>query len=92
MNIATGMPGKSLSDWLIENNIPAITGVDTRVLTKYLRNKGTVNGKIVMGYADVDWFNLKDTNIVEKVSINKTQEYGTGKQKIILVDCGVKIT
>jgi carbamoyl-phosphate synthase small subunit len=82
--------GKSLSDWLIENNIPAITGVDTRVLTKYLRNKGTVNGKIVMGYADVDWFNLKDTNIVEKVSINKTQEYGTGKQKIILVDCGVK--
>lgn len=39
---------KSLQDWLKEEKIPAITGIDTRALTKELREKGTMLGKIVI--------------------------------------------
>ena len=81
---------KSLSEWLKEDKIPAITGVDTRVLTKLLREKGTINGKIINDKTNTDWFNPKDTNIVETVSTQDILEYGKGKYKIILVDCGVK--
>lgn len=33
---------KSLSDWMKNNNIPGISGVDTRALTKKIRDKGTI--------------------------------------------------
>jgi len=81
---------KSLSDWLKEHEIPAITGVDTRALTNLLREKGTITGKITSDNMDVEWFNPKDINIVEKVSTKSIREYGSGKYRIILVDCGVK--
>ena len=35
---------KSLSDFLIEHNIPAIAGVDTRALTAKIRDSGTLKG------------------------------------------------
>lgn len=38
---------KSLGEWLKENNIPAISGIDTRALTQKLRTHGTMLGKIV---------------------------------------------
>ncbi|KAK0187138.1 hypothetical protein F5146DRAFT_765194 [Armillaria mellea] len=37
----------SLSDWLKENGVPAIYGVDTRALTKKIREKGSMLGKIL---------------------------------------------
>lgn len=39
---------KSLSDWMIEEKIPGIYGIDTRMLTRKLRDKGTMPGKIVI--------------------------------------------
>ena len=39
---------KSLGDWLKEEKIPAITGIDTRMLTRKLRDKGTMLGKIII--------------------------------------------
>ena len=38
---------KSLSDWLIENEIPALSNIDTRELTLLLRDNGSMKGKIV---------------------------------------------
>ena len=38
----------SLGDWLKENGIPAIYGVDTRALTKKIREKGSMLGKVLM--------------------------------------------
>lgn len=40
---------ESLADWLKRENIPAISGIDTRALTKRLREKGTMLGKIEVG-------------------------------------------
>lgn len=37
---------KSLSEWLVENKIPAIYGVDTRELTKLLRENGSILGRL----------------------------------------------
>lgn len=39
---------KSLSQWLREYNIPAVYGVDTRALTKKLRERGSTLGRIVV--------------------------------------------
>lgn len=38
--------GQSIQDFLVEQDIPGIEGVDTRTLTKILREKGTMNGMI----------------------------------------------
>lgn len=35
-----------LKDYLIEHDIPCIQGIDTRHLTKIIRNKGCMNGMI----------------------------------------------
>nr|AAC47302.1 glutamine-dependent carbamoyl phosphate synthase [Babesia bovis]prf//2207313A carbamoyl phosphate synthetase [Babesia bovis] len=40
---------KSLSSWLREERIPAISGIDTRALTKHLRNCGSTLARIIIG-------------------------------------------
>jgi len=81
---------KSLSQWLTEQNVPALFGIDTRALTKRLREKGTMLGKIVFD-KDVDFYDPSKTNLVKEVSIDLPIIYKSdGRKKIILVDCGVK--
>ena len=43
---------RSLADWLKEENIPALTGVDTRAIAKHLREKGTMLGTIEIAGED----------------------------------------
>lgn len=80
---------KSLGSWLQEYNIPGISGVDTRELTKILREKGTMLGKIVVNN-DIDFYDPNQYNLVAQVSTKERKVYGTGKYKILLIDCGVK--
>ncbi|MBC35899.1 MAG: carbamoyl phosphate synthase small subunit [Bacteroidetes bacterium] len=80
---------KSLGDWLKENKVPGIFGIDTRALTKLIREKGSMLGKIVID-EDCDLYDPNLDNLVEQVSIKEKQVYGNGKHKILLVDCGVK--
>ena len=81
---------ESLSDWLKENNIPAITGIDTRALTKKLREKGTMLGRIKIENKDTKIIDPNKTNPAKEVSCKEIIRYGTGKIKIALIDCGVK--
>ena len=82
---------KSLSDWLKEHQVPAIYGVDTRELTKVIREYGSMKGKLVfLDMPDVDFIDPNKENLVAKVSCNEVIRYGNGKKKIVLVDCGVK--
>jgi len=80
---------KSLGDWLKEEKIPAITGIDVRELTKVLREKGTMLGKIVIE-SDILITNHNEENLVEKVSTNQVLHYGDKGKKILLIDCGAK--
>jgi carbamoyl-phosphate synthase small subunit len=79
-----------LSTWLIEQKIPALGGIDTRALTKRLREKGSMPGKIVFGGQDLEFADPNTSNLVAEVSTKEVITYGSGKYKIALVDCGVK--
>ena len=81
---------KSLGEWLKEEKIPGITGIDIRTLTKILREKGTMLGKIIIDNKETEFYNPDKENLVEGVSIHKPIVYGEGGKKIILIDCGVK--
>ncbi|MCI1779750.1 MAG: glutamine-hydrolyzing carbamoyl-phosphate synthase small subunit, partial [Bacteroidales bacterium] len=83
---------ESLGEWLKREKIPAVFGIDTRALTKIIREKGTMLGKIVMENGDKTRA-ITDPNLenqVDIVSCREVMEYGRGKKRIILVDCGVK--
>jgi len=83
---------KSLTEWLKEENIPAIYGVDTRRLTKTLRERGAMLGKIIINNNDVPFYNPNTIDIVKEVSIKEPIIYNENKKnkKIVLIDCGVK--
>ncbi|MDP1621763.1 MAG: glutamine-hydrolyzing carbamoyl-phosphate synthase small subunit [Bacteroidales bacterium] len=80
---------KSLSEWLTEHKIPAIFDVDTRALTKILREKGTMLGKLLIGN-NIDFHDPNSRNMVSGVSTKTRIVYGSGDHKVMLVDCGVK--
>lgn len=82
---------RSLADWLKEENIPALTGIDTRMLTRKLRELGTMKGKIVFGSGNgPEWSSFNDAGVVAEVSVKEPVVYERGKKTIVLVDCGVK--
>jgi carbamoyl-phosphate synthase small subunit len=81
---------RSLGDWLKQHKIPGIYGIDTRMLTKQLREKGTMLGKIIMDGEDIDFYDPNQENLVSRVSIPQKEIYGKGKYRILLIDCGVK--
>ena len=81
---------KSLEQWLIENKVPAIEGIDTRRLTKLLREKGSMKGKIIREEEDVTFYDPSSENQVAKASCKEVIRYGQGDKRIILIDCGVK--
>lgn len=82
---------RSLAQWLEEEKIPGIFGIDTRALTKLLREKGSMLGKIIVdGAPDVDFYDPNVENLVAKVSCKQVEEHGLGTKTVVLVDCGVK--
>ncbi len=82
---------KSLQEWLFEQRIPFITGVDTRALTKCLRTKGVSLGVITKGKkAPQHFVDPNISHLVAGVSVKEPKIYGNGKKKIIAVDCGMK--
>lgn len=84
---------RSLSQWLIEEDIPGISGIDTRALTKILRENGVMMGKIVFDGMDetCQTEDYQSINFVEQVSCKEIIRYNEGAGKrVVLVDCGVK--
>ena len=82
---------RSLSQWLNEEKIPGIYGIDTRALTKHLRDKGAMLGKIIVeGCEDVDFYDPNKENLVAKTSCSALEQHGSGDKTVVLVDCGVK--
>lgn len=80
----------SLGDWLKQQQVPAISGIDTRALTKRLRERGTMIGRIVCTDKKVEMRDPNQDNLVSQVSITEPVTYKGGKKKVVLVDCGAK--
>lgn len=79
---------KSLSDWLKEYDVPGLFDIDTRALTKILREKGSMLGKIEFG-DEIEFYDPNKENLVAKASCSEREVYGEG-DKVVLIDCGVK--
>ncbi|MDD2243068.1 MAG: glutamine-hydrolyzing carbamoyl-phosphate synthase small subunit [Dysgonamonadaceae bacterium] len=83
---------RSLSHWLKDENIPGVFGIDIRMLTKILREYGSMKGKIVFENDDqIDFYDPDSENQVDKVSCKDVIEYSHGSKKVVLIDCGVKL-
>ncbi|NVO19053.1 MAG: glutamine-hydrolyzing carbamoyl-phosphate synthase small subunit [Bacteroidetes bacterium] len=82
--------GESLGAWLERNKVPALYGIDTRELTKIIREKGAMLGKIQFEDQKIDFCDPNKINLVEQVSCKDVITYGNGRSRILLVDCGVK--
>ncbi len=82
---------RSLDDWMTEQKIPGIYGIDTRMLTRKLREKGTMLGKLVVDEkSQIDFEDINKFDLVNEVSIKDPVEYSRNKKRIVLVDCGTK--
>lgn len=82
---------RSLSQWLEEEKIPGVYGIDTRALTKHLREKGSMLGKIIVeGCEDIPFYDPNLENLVAKTSCKEVETYGEGEKTVVLVDCGIK--
>ena len=81
---------RSLDTWMKEKQIPGIYGIDTRMLTRKLRESGTMPGKVICDNSDIPFDDPNKTDLVSEVSVKEPVEYKRSKKKIILVDCGTK--
>jgi len=84
----------NIHDFLLKHNIVGLYGIDTRELTKILRDQGTMNGMITSDPRNADMKKIKAysvTNAVENVSTKETLELNPGgKYSIALLDYGYK--
>lgn len=84
----------SLGKWLKKNNVPALSGIDTRSLTSILREKGVMKGVITFKkprLAGLNFYDINKDNLVLYVSCKNPITYGDGHFRILLIDCGVKL-
>lgn len=89
---------KTLSEVLEENNIPAISGVDTRMITRIIRDEGSQ--KIMITSADKPLERALEeirayripTDMVARVSCKKRWYSRTPNHKydVVAIDCGIK--
>lgn len=84
---------ETLAQWLQREQVPGITGIDTRQLTKVLREHGVMMGKILFDDMpdQVPEADYAGVNFVDQVSCREIIRYNEGAaKKVVLVDCGVK--
>lgn len=95
------MPGNfrsqgTVQDFLAEHDIPGIAGIDTRALTKILREKGTMNGMITTD----ENYRMEDIiprlkayrtgNVVDKVTCKEISTLKGKGKRVALLDLGAK--
>ncbi len=81
---------RSLGSWLKKWEVPGLYGIDTRALTKKLRDCGSMLGKVLFDDNDIPFYNPDKDNLVSQVSTKEVITYGNGKYKVLMVDCGMK--
>jgi carbamoyl-phosphate synthase small subunit len=87
---------RSLGEWLREERIPAVTGIDTRTLTRRLRERGTMRGWLVPADQPIEEAKAHAApidmrrEVFERVAPAEPIEYGSGDLTILLVDAGAK--
>jgi carbamoyl-phosphate synthase small subunit len=99
--------GVSLEEWMIENNVPGIAGIDTRYLVQMIREEGNLFGRIIpeaakkekinkfeflKNFNDDEFIDPSKYNLMPSVSTKEKQIFGDGgKKKVAVIDCGAKL-
>ncbi len=81
---------RSLGAWLREEKTVGLYGLDTRALTRHLRDKGAMKARIIIDDQDVPFYDPNSAFLLPEVSIREEIRYGKGSKKIALLDCGCK--
>jgi len=92
---------KTLGEWLKNEGVPGIYGIDTRMLTKKLRVRGVMLGTLQVYEEEADIEGLlkevesipdpNSRNLVKEVSTREPIRYESkGRNVVVLIDCGVK--
>lgn len=91
---------RSLGEWLKSEGVPGIANVDTRMITKLLRDRGTHFGTLLPSETELATQNSHDllhlsesvdmNRVLEEVAPSKVTRYGSGDLRILLIDTGCK--
>jgi len=84
-----------LDSYMKQNNIMGIEGIDTRQLTKVIRDAGTMKGILTANEMSKETMkmyfdNFSNTNAVEKVTAKEIRTIGSGDIHIGVMDFGIK--
>ena len=88
----------TIDNYLKESGIPGLKGIDTRALTRILREKGVMNGLITdklpsdMDKALKDIASYRIVDPVDAVTVPSVEEHDSAENKytVAMIDCGVK--
>ena len=90
----------TLDEWLNKENVPGISGIDTRALTKKLRTSGVMMAALVVSSKEIDDEEIKkqltttqnynSEKFMDMVSTKEEQVFGNEKQTVVVIDTGVK--
>jgi len=87
---------RSLGEWLRGENVPAVTGIDTRTLTRRLRVHGTMQGWLFPAAMGIDearrtarGIEMRD-EVFRSVAPAEPIHYPAGETTILVVDAGAK--
>jgi carbamoyl-phosphate synthase small subunit len=83
---------RTLEDWLKDEGVPAIEGVDTRALTRRLRQSGTMEGALLSGSganaAEAEKVDMRE--VIRLVAPREMVRYLGGELQILVIDTGCK--
>ena len=87
---------RSLHEWLAAEGVPALTGVDTRMLTRRLREHGTMPGWLYPATMSADEARRRSSGVdmreevFQIVAPREPIRYAGGRHTVLLVDAGAK--
>lgn len=90
----------TLDEWLHNEKVPGISGIDTRELTKKLRIGGVMMAALVVSDSEIDVESVKkqlaetksysSEEFMDQVSTKEEHTYGNDSESIVVIDTGVK--
>ncbi|MGB0642514.1 MAG: glutamine-hydrolyzing carbamoyl-phosphate synthase small subunit [Nitrosopumilus sp.] len=90
----------TLDEWMYNEKVPGISGIDTRALTMKLRNSGVMMAALVVSDSEIDVEEVKkqlasathydSEQFMDEVSTKEEKIYGGEEQTVVIVDTGAK--
>jgi carbamoyl-phosphate synthase small subunit len=90
----------TLDEWMYNEKIPGISGIDTRELTKKLRTNGVMMAALVVSESEIDAEKIKQElksaahynseRFMNEVSTKEEKIYGDDKNSVVIIDTGAK--